>query len=77
MELFLSVGNPVEYITSEGVKSGVINGVTLFNGKLYYRLDNGDYILQSHFGPVKTYESDKLNKAFAKRIGKQRTGTVT
>jgi len=56
----------VSYTTSEGIRQSRMVGMIKVHSRLYYRLENGDFVEGTPLGFAKAYEDEELLKEFGK-----------
>ena len=69
MPAYTTKGEFINYMTSKGSRKSKIVSITQINDRIYYRLENGDYIRDTQFGLIKTYESDDLLRLLGESNG--------
>lgn len=69
MPAYASKGELINYITSEGFRQSKIVSMAQIDDRIYYRLENGDYVKDTHLGLVRTYENDDLLRLFGEFYG--------
>ena len=69
MPAYLSKGELVSYITHDGIQQSKVVSMAKIKDRLYYRLENGDYVADTHYGLVRTVENKDLLKSFGELYG--------
>jgi hypothetical protein len=56
----------VSYMTSEGIQHSKLVSMIKAHNRLYYQLENGDFVESTPLGFTKAYEDEELLKEFGK-----------
>ena len=56
----------VSYTTSEGIQHSRLVSMIKVHNRLYYQLENGDFVENTSLGFAKAYEDEELLKEFGK-----------
>jgi len=54
----------LSYMTSEGIQHSRLVSMIKVHNRLYYQLENGDFVENTSLGFSKAYEDDELLKEF-------------